>query len=121
MNTVKRKPKVWCDEDDSERQPGDYYVDCGGTWLLDPNGEYRGYNQLTEAERIQCFLLISEEHLENARAEIHKLKTAMHDIIEDQAHDCGCWRGAAEALGYDVSDPKAFWATYKRPTWFPKR
>lgn len=57
----KRKPKVWCDEDTSLAQPGDYYLDCMGTWIIDPDGSWRGYYNLTKEELAELKKLIEEE------------------------------------------------------------
>ncbi len=69
-----RGPKVWCDEDTTAAVPGDYMVECMGTWLLDPDGTWRGYHQLTEAEILKCKLLIAEEKRDEYRAAVVKLE-----------------------------------------------
>ena len=47
----KKGQKVWCDEGASAATPGDFYVDCMGSWIIEPNGEWRAFKDMTDAEK----------------------------------------------------------------------
>lgn len=65
-----RRPKVWCDEDTSAAETGDFYVDCMGTWIIDANGDWRGYHHMTETEKALCSAVIDIERLEKAHLDV---------------------------------------------------
>ncbi len=73
-----RASKVWCDENTSKALPGDCYVDCMGTWLFDPDGTWRDYHSLTEAERQRCLDLIADERgtFDTPSTSVHKAAQA---------------------------------------------
>lgn len=57
-----RVPKVWCDEDTSEAQAGDFYVDCMGSWIIDhPDGVWRPFVQMTDEERERLHALCQRQ------------------------------------------------------------
>ena len=83
-----RERKVWCDEDTSAAVSGDFYVDCMGTWIIDPDGTWRQFSEMTQAERDLCSAVIALEKA-NERTEQLK-KSARHVLSWLESHEpCG--------------------------------
>lgn len=53
-----RPKKVWCDEDTTGWQAGDYYVDCMGSWIIEADGSWRPWAKWTDEERIECSAIV---------------------------------------------------------------
>ena len=71
----RKLPRVLTEADSRDPEPGDFFLEIHGTFRIDPDGSWRGFDRLSPDELLLIDALIRIDHLESAIRKAVAFKT----------------------------------------------